>query len=385
MSQHGLQANLGRGKTEALVACFGPGSAAVKRQLLTVDQPQISFKGEFVQGSICLAEQYTHLGSVVRADGQSLPDILRRRELARELYRPVKSKLLSNPFLFFREKTELLRGRILPKFLYGAGLWSLHTVRERQAVEEAIFSFYRGAFRPIFGFSSQGFTNEEVAGALCLPLPTELLKVEQVRVLVRLHVSGMCDVLDELRRDSTWWVAAVGAAHDIGLLPNTSIADHWPLEGLCDDLAMMRTSCRRFLKAGVQRRKLPPGRLRPRPPCDSVEVVAAQGDDLRWTCDECGASFLNRRRLAVHCSRRHGRRAPHTVVAMGTACERCGTEHWTQHRLAEHLRRSRACFLTYAEADWQVEPPCTTPRAHVWRPAAKFFGPRPWWATLNPT
>ncbi|CAE7189620.1 lact-2, partial [Symbiodinium sp. KB8] len=224
MTRHGLQANLGRGKTEALIACYGTGSAAVKRSLLTPDVPQIPFKGCHVNGSICLAEQYTHLGSIVRSDGQSLPDILRRRELARDLFRPIKAKLLSNPYLYFHEKVELLRGRVLPKFLYGAGLWSFRTTRERSAAEETIFSFYRGAFRPTFGFSAQGYTNEEIAGALRLPLPSELLAVEQARVLVRLHVAGLVHVLEELSHDSVWWADATSAVRVIGLLPAGSHA-----------------------------------------------------------------------------------------------------------------------------------------------------------------
>ncbi|CAE7614655.1 unnamed protein product [Symbiodinium microadriaticum] len=384
LARNGLQANLGCGKTEALLACFGPGSANTRRSLLTASVPRIRFQGEFVQGHICLAEQYTHLGSVIRADGQVLPDITRRRELARELYRPIKRKLLGNPYLFFQEKTELLRGRVLPKFLYGSGLWSLKTVRERQAVEETIFSFYRGSFRPIFGFPSQGYTNEEIAGALRLPLPSELLKVEQTRVLVRLHAAGMHGALGELCHDLTWWGDATAAAREIGILPREASTDSCPISDLCTDLATLRSACKRFLKAGIQKRKIPAGLLRQRMPCDVVEVLNATSGGLSWICADCGAAFLTKRRLAVHCSKRHGLRAPHTTAAMGTACERCGTEHWTQFRLSEHLRRSPACLHTYVEADWQVEPPKTAHDSHAWRPAAKLSGPQPWWATLGP-
>ncbi|CAE7237926.1 unnamed protein product [Symbiodinium microadriaticum] len=313
MARNGLQANLGCGKTEALLACFGPGSANTRRLLLTASVPKIRFQGDFVQGHICLAEQYTHLGSVIRADGQVLPDITRRRELARELYRPIKRKLLCNPYLFFQEKTELLRGRVLPKFLYGPGLWSLKTVRERQAVEETIFSFYRGSFRPIFGFPSQGYTNEEIAGALCLPLPSDLLKVEQTRVLVRLHVAGMHGALGKLCHDLTWWGDATAAAREIGILPRDASTDSCPIPDLCTDLATLRSACKRFLKAGIQKRKIPPGLLRQRAPCDAVELLNANSGDLSWLCADCGAAFLTKRRLAVHCSKRHGLYGRHTL------------------------------------------------------------------------
>ncbi|CAE7864363.1 unnamed protein product [Symbiodinium sp. KB8] len=384
MTRHGLQANLGRGKTEALIACYGTGSAAVKRSLLTPDAPQIPFKGCHVNGSICLAEQYTHLGSIVRSDGQSLPDILHRRELARELFRPIKAKLLSNPFLYFNEKVELLRGRVLPKFLYGSGLWSLRTTRERSAAEETIFSFYRGAFRPTFGFSAQGYTNEEIAGALRLPLPSELLEVEQARVLVRLHVTGLQHVLEELSHDNVWWADATSAAHAIGLLPASAHTAGATLPGLCTDIRVLRALCRRYLKAGVRKRIPARGSLGPRQPCSSADIVLAHNPALQWHCEECGAGFISKRRLAVHRARRHGLRACHTTLAVGTACECCRVEHWTQSRLAEHLRRSAACRHVYSEADWQVSPASSTPGAHCWRPAAKSHGPQPWWATLKP-
>ena len=174
LQQAGLRANHGAGKTEALLSLNGQGARQVKRDIFCTECPQIPFSTARNAGQIRVAPAYEYLGSTVQADGFSLPDIKHRLRLARDMFRPVKNRILRNPCLTRLEKLAVVKGRILTRFLYGSGLWSVRTNKEADAISEAIFGFYRGAFRPIIGFSSQGYTNVELAGALELPLPEEL-------------------------------------------------------------------------------------------------------------------------------------------------------------------------------------------------------------------
>ncbi|OLQ01432.1 hypothetical protein AK812_SmicGene15826 [Symbiodinium microadriaticum] len=217
LRQAGLKANFGPGKTEALLSINGQGARKMRQQLFCQECPAVSFGQHGEAGSIRVTATYEYLGSLIQADGHALPSILHRRTLAREMFRPVKNRMLRNPALTVGEKTDLLRSRILTRFFYGSGLWTFGTKREQETIDETVYGFYRSAFRHVLAVSSQGYANEELAGALGLPLPREILNVERVRTLTQLARGGFQQVLQELSYDATWWQSALAAIHAIGL------------------------------------------------------------------------------------------------------------------------------------------------------------------------
>ena len=106
---------------------------------------------------------------------------------------------------------------------------------------------------------------------------------------------------------------------------------------------------------------------------------------LAHTCDVCGVSFLDARRLAVHKARKHQQRAIGLRIAWGTRCECCGTEFWNTGRLAQHLQRATTCQSAYDHSDMQ--PACVVAPSKVplaWQPAVRTAGPMPFWAQLTP-
>ncbi|CAE7820750.1 unnamed protein product [Symbiodinium microadriaticum] len=259
LQRAGLRANHGAGKTEALLSLNGHGSRQVRREVFCSECPQIPFSTARNKGYIRVTPAYDYLGSTVQADGFSLPDVQHRLKLAREMFRPVKNRLLRNPCLTRQEKLTVVKSRILTRFLYGSGLWSVRTHKEEEAISEAIFGFYRGAFRPILGFSSQGYTNVELASALELPLPDELLHVERVRAAGQLAAGGLTAILEELEHDEGWWPLVLKALQAIGL-PTGDKA------GLVEA----------YITKGIEARRMRPEDLCPRPPCDEAGWAICQ-------------------------------------------------------------------------------------------------------------
>ena len=155
MQRLGLTPNFGPGKTEAVLLLQGFGSKRLKQQELCSETPGIFFTD--CQGDrrfVRIVTAYTHLGTVLRADGHEIPNIRHRAGLMRKTLGPLRSKIFSNPFVTAAEKRLLFEQRVLPKFLYGAGLWRLSTMHEEQAALEPIRMAMRGSFRALTGFSA---------------------------------------------------------------------------------------------------------------------------------------------------------------------------------------------------------------------------------------
>ncbi|CAE7301905.1 CACNA1H [Symbiodinium sp. CCMP2592] len=384
MNIQGLEANLGEGKTEAMVVVHGQGSQQVRRDLLCTPQPTICFPGPQGEQCVRLVPEYIHLGCVLRADGSDLPGLFHRERQAMLLYRPIRRRLLSNPFLTEVEKCGLLKSRILPCFLHGAGLLVLATSRERAKFEDTIYRLYRGAFRPILGVSCTGFTNLEVVSALGMPTPEELLLTHRARTLAEAARAGLWQVLRCLRSTGSWWERAVEAALTLGLL-NRKPEDVDDLRKvLRTDRGLVSRLCRTFLHKRRKGRSFDRNLLAAREAPDAATVLAAVGPGLPWACPQCSNSYASYRQLTVHLARRHKCRTLAVQSAFGTSCQRCSREFWTLRRLTEHLSRSKPCLAAYHESDICPEAPAPTSGSYAWRPATAVAGPQPFWATLNP-
>ena len=382
----GLKANFGAGKTEALVAFHGKGSKIAKIQLLNRAEPVIQLPG--IPGTPCLrvVPEYLYLGAMVRADGQELSGIQHRRAQMLSVFKPLKAKLLWNPYVTLAEKRELIRSRVLSRFLYGAGHWILRTERERQLFAEAIQGVYRSAFRPLLGVSSCRFTHDEVAAALELATPAELLLTERARLLVQLCVHGLVGVLDELYHQPIWWNAACQAIVDIGLVQSASYDPTSLVSMLKDAGRRTKVLCRAFLRKACKTRRLPDGYLVARAKGEAVQMLAPQSDLLPYSCEVCGNAFRTKRLLSIHRANAHKLLAEHRLVSFGTSCQVCGMEFWTEARMAGHLKHSTTCRIVYREADISdgCKPAPLDGGVRVWLPAQTTFGPPPWWATLRP-
>eukprot|EP00439_Symbiodinium_sp_Y106_P076621 s57_g15.t2 len=210
-------------------------------------------------------KHYTHLGTVISHNGSEEPNLQHRAALLRQLFKPLRSRLLYNRWLTQQEKVRLISERVLLRFLYGAGFWAPRTVAERELTLGPIRTTYRQSFRPITGTSSAGFSNQEVASFLGLPTAEELLHQARAAAFTEVCDTGSAAVHALLRRDGTW----LGLAWDSF---RTVLGEHVPV-GLCTSdppalaelLALLpggadqaRQLCKRYLKAQCANRAPPP-------------------------------------------------------------------------------------------------------------------------------
>ena len=390
----GLEANLGAGKTEAIVSIKGHGSRDVRRHLLAKDEPCVTLLGQQVTPvSLRVVPSYVHLGTSINAELSETPNLKRRAQLLYAAFKPVKNKLLRNPFLLFHEKRELIMSRIIPCFLHGSGLWRLATRHEADAALGPLNSVFRQCIRPLTGYRAALLTEEEVLAALDLPSVAEQLRVNQVRALAYILQDDMRPCWPGFLADGHWLRQACEAAkiilpsaalqtllHD-GVPANlTDLAGHFSGQGRA-----LRKACRRYLRSCRARR--PPvdwaAVVLRQEQADAVEIVSCHDPRLTHVCQECGAAFLTHRRLCVHLSKRHRQYARGRSVVHGTSCEVCSVQFWTTARLASHLNRSAICQSVYDGSDIDPES-FTDTHAPAWRPCIKLSGPKPFWATLRP-
>eukprot|EP00439_Symbiodinium_sp_Y106_P042323 s764_g5.t1 len=395
LSSSGLAANLGQGKTEAVLAIRGCGSRQVRRDLLAAHSPSVDLAASAATARpLRIVQNYVHLGAVVNAEISEVPNLKHRQGLLWAAFRPLKFKVLSNPWLSLPEKRGIVLGRLVPRFMFGSGLWRLGNQAERQAALSPLCSLFRQCIRPFLGCSSERMHMSEVLSALGLPSPEELLHVERVRAFLDILKPDMRATWLGFVQDGVWLATALESLCVV--LP---AASSWPgfarlpteldlgvLAGFVEPLRpALKRACKAYLKRAVASRPAVSWEtVRARQSGEpDLTVVSTAATALPFVCGKCGQRFLNRRRLAVHSARRHQQHALSRCVAVGTRCERCQLEFWSEDRLAAHLARSAQRLATYSEADFARLPPPLS-KDTGWKPATATYGPRPWWATLSP-
>ena len=271
----GLQANLAVGKSEGMPILIGPCSQKARRELLHATEPAVAFVSPRKEpAELRLAPQYVHLGNVVCASGREGPNLDYRQRLARELYRPLRRKVLFSQYHTAQEKTDLIASRVIPRFAHGAGVWLPSSDAEAQACYEPIRKFLRGAFRPVTGVSCAGFSNSEVAVALDLPTTQEYICVARARAFLDVCQPAGAPAWGALDAAPSWKTLAWEALCQVaGRLSLDLLHATCPLlPDVAPSVAMHHTVLRRACKAYLRKcrqSRVPPDLTVPRAAPDS--------------------------------------------------------------------------------------------------------------------
>ena len=396
-----LLPNFCAGKTEAMAVYHGGGARRARQATLCANEPVIEFRNPAGGPSyIRVVPQYPHLGTLVRSDLHEIPNLRARESHMLAMFRPLRRRVLTCPELSVAEKAELIRSRVFPRFLHQAGLWRLGTAAEARIAHEALRKVSRSAFKPLLGRSSQGFSNEEVAAGLCLPMAEELLDVERCRSLREIVLSLDPFVWHTYQQDGVWMSHAVNATCRILRACHPSLLS--VPNATADQLAVVirqfpqavKTACKAYLKHCIGQREGIRLRLLQAPEKGSVVRISDSEEDVplsrlggMHTCEVCKASFRTKQQLGLHRARAHKLLAPHTSLAVGTMCQVCLKEYWTLQRLQAHLKKNPSCQRIYFHADLDAETrstPHSSDPCRAWRPVCVAEGPQPFWATLDP-
>ncbi|CAE7262287.1 unnamed protein product, partial [Symbiodinium necroappetens] len=260
---------------------------------------------------------YVHLGTTLNAELSETANLKRRALMLYTAFKPIKHRLLRNPYLFFHEKRELILSRIIPAFLHGSGLWRLSTRHEVDLAHGPLNAVFRQCIRPLTGYSAALLTHDEVLSALDLPSVEELIRVHQARALAQVLRADMRSSWEGFTADGCWLRQACAAA---ALVFPSEDLHSLVKDGAPDDLGplslhfqgkdrQLRNACRHYLRQCRSARKPVDWKavLLRQEQADHVEVIASSGPRLQFACHLCDVA--SRQRLCVHLSRRHGQLA----------------------------------------------------------------------------
>ena len=396
MASTGVIMNFSAGKSEVVPLLYGPGSAPVRRELLSQRDPLIEVTlCDGKRAQLHVVKEYVHLGGVFAHDTSVMQDVERRRREAELPYRRLRATLLRNPCLDKAEKTFLLCSLIFSKYLHGAGLWHLQKGQEVQAYRAGMMGFMRRSMRPILGVSSALASDHEVCTVLGLLTPDEALSrlhIMQLSFLASFASLWLFDAIvdagDWLKQALQSLSAAVTACGIDLQPPEPSELATW----LSGRQLQLRHLARRYKRACLaSRADLAASvlqELRRRAKLVDAGGLIFSRQDLaagsgEFFCDLCQTSCGSAPALAAHKAKSH-RVLPNASFGFGTACQVCMVECWDDNRMRDHLRRHPACAGAYAHSDISSGGELSSKWVAAWRPVAKLAGPQPWWATLQP-
>lgn len=156
----GLQLNMEKNKTMAVLGFRGEGAATYRKIYLLVDKPgcylDVSSDVEATGPWLHFSSSYKHLGAMYVSDGDQAYEIRTRLGMANEAYQQLRKKLFGNRHLGLRCRLQLFNALIIPKLFFGAGTWSAIPPRTFAAIENFLqkchgyicqASFDRGSVR----------------------------------------------------------------------------------------------------------------------------------------------------------------------------------------------------------------------------------------------
>ena len=170
----GIQTNFQPGKSECILVFHGKGSVEARRVALlggdhaapTVLVPMPQEPPLRVR---CVA-QYTHLGTIRTTDASLLPELAFRARCTRELFLPVRARLLRNQNFSLAERQGFLASLVLARLMHNAGTWDLPCSEHFNAFARPYMSFLRGSIRPLYGVPCRRLSQEQVCALIaCCP------------------------------------------------------------------------------------------------------------------------------------------------------------------------------------------------------------------------
>ena len=207
----------GPGMTEAVLLFHGAGSKAARRNVMCAEVPGVNFRDhDDLDCFVRVVNEYTHLGTLLRADGHEIPNIRHRAMLMRRTLAPVRSRIMANPYVHVDEKRIIFAQRVLTKYLHGAGLWHPATIHEEQAAAEPLRSAMRCIVRFVTGHGCKGLGAVDVSALLDLPLAEEMLAAERIRAFREVSRVDAAAAWDAYCRDGIW-LAQVGVDLSVAL------------------------------------------------------------------------------------------------------------------------------------------------------------------------
>ena len=357
---YGYSLSFGVSKTAAIVQLRGPGARAARRKLFSMQNglPILSESGPAER--LPLVPVYKHLGVRVTANNSLLPEIKQRVAAAWVSFRQGKTKVFRSKRLSLERKGAILASHVLSKLTFGCGAWGPLRQGEMALFARTVISMYRQCLGLAFA-DDQHVTTATICALVKQADPLTLLWTERLRYAKQLVangpdalwalVKGDASFMSGMREAFTWlygWIRATTQLPD-----PASDWEPW------DRLMTSRTG--RFGGLIKRAKALETVRvasfaalqalLRSLCQIGGCSLTTARSDldrpeRYQDACLICRIAFPSRASWAVHAAKKHGYRAPATLLSQGLEkplCLGCGRLYANHHRLRRHLLHSQPC------------------------------------------
>ena len=373
---HGLEPNLEKGKTEAVLSIRGKHSVKTRKQIY-VDQQSFVPISTCHWGEVMLrvVPTYTHLGGRVLYSGSDAQEILSRLAQTRKMYQQYRRNLFQNLQLSLEKRAQLLLPLILSILEYGMGTWTSFTSKVETKAAAQLISIYKSLLRTELPRDKVlQMSHEETLARIQLPSWEEMMHVARLRHFGGLMTDGPAPLWALLEHEACWirrvqdslaWMYDQLAA-SIPLGPPTEQWSEWS-SLISQSPAKWKGWIRRAQKHAILHR-LNHWSVK-HWQCVIIEKLSDVGLSPAWgeqqqrqtdhehVCGPCQLRFVNHAAWSVHAFKLHGRKHFLRQFLMTTYCKACSKEFWSTRRLHRHLRYQARCVEFYCDHVMPQPPP----------------------------
>eukprot|EP00438_Fugacium_kawagutii_P021691 Skav224757 [mRNA] locus=scaffold1604:48812:54304:- [translate_table: standard] len=388
LSSRGLLLNYGPGKTEALINIRGRHSITHRRNLFHHDNSVLHVPTE-TQGDVDLrvVQKYRHLGTVLHASGKLGHELRIRLGMARQAFQKHRRAIYQQPKLSLAKRFRIFRSCVLSVAFFGAGTWTPIHPKEWVSFSHGIIGLLKRLIAAdVHHESLLRWSDSRVCSFVGCPLPQDLLRIARL-TYYRSALTHGPDALwalisletnwhEQIKDDLQWFWTQTGP---MPTRPSpadepdfwSAIAIHQP--GVWHNL-LKKTFAKVILRLSIDTEVQvwhsvfaefleEAGVPVPTETTDTATAVVAH-----HACLQCRKLFRSKAAWAVHCFKKHGRRAAHRYYADGSTCDACGRLFLNHVRLGDHLKNNPDC-LQELRSRGQVTAPLPGRNSRAWRQA----------------
>lgn len=338
------------GKTEAFIRYRGQGAT---KFLESKRRPDGSLGFPVPQSSltVCIVDQYRHLGGVVCCDGNVQPDAVAKTTSAMSAYVPIALKVFGSPAISIALKFVFMASLVMSRLLF-----NVHIIVPTPRYIKTINSVYMRILRRIGNSMRFQRCEKDIEVRRRLKAPSiecvlARARLRYVRRVLSHRPKTLMALLNtRVKGNVLPWVGLViddmrALRHTVSLcnvLPDPACShDDWASFILCDAKWFQAFSCFRYCEPCLEDFKV----VSAVTACVTTPVVT----HARHGCNQCSAVFTNRKALLAHQRTKHQQRAEQRYYSNAEGvCQVCCTQFHTHARLLQHLtdRRRTRCWST---------------------------------------
>ena len=351
----GMTVKYGTDKTAVLF----PASILANGQLLEVDgKGQL---GLFFHDPVAATQQflpavtaYRHLGGIITANGDPLPDLYFRFSNSMGVVRTLRRQLFGARRFDIKVRRTLLQALSISRYVHTASALILSTACQVRVWERQYVQIWRALVaRTAVDSQEHSYNVLRIAGAASPPLSLAKARAAFVSKLFSAGPVALLALLYDhwCLHPKSSWLAQLVTDVDCVTLFVPSVREHLPSGQVVSSLLTAYASdpmwwSRQVLQAQKQFQQdleLWHNPSRPQPSASPTQEA-----ECSFTCYVCSAAFPLRKHLHAHLARSHAIFSPTRHYAISLRCEACFKHFPCISSVQHHLKGSPNCLLRCA-------------------------------------